>query len=190
MTVLRDIKGVISLRSLERHRAHLRELTQLCAKYLFSPSEAHLPFLRFRLHYIMFLLFFVVYSVSPLKMCSDRTLRGLLQDSEAASIRIVIVERVLALMLDGLTSAEGLVSSDDADIEVMVKKKRALLRSFTLLFLLLMAIAAHVAARLNLFSALALGRSCFPFSRSSEHIKISDAYHSPHSGLSPPYLLA
>jgi hypothetical protein len=167
----------------------LREMTHHCRKFLFTNPEAHTPFLKSRFHYIMFLLFFVIYSVSPLKICADRTLKGLLQDSEAASIRIVIIERVLSLMSDRLPS-EGLFSSDDADVEVMVKKKRALLRSFTLLFLLLMAIAAHVAARFYLRNDLIIESDRFRFSRSSEHISIIEVYRSPHSGLSPPHFLS
>jgi len=182
-------KEIISLKRIQVYVKHLREIPQFCIKYFFSPSEAHTPFLKSRLHYIMFLLFFAVYSTSPLRMTSDSSLRGLQENSEAASIRIVMVERVLNIMSDRLTS-EGLISSGDADVEIMVKKKRALLRSFTFFFLLLMAIAAHVAAKLYRDSDLIIVTGRFRFSRSSEHIKIYDVYLSPHSGLSPPYLLS
>lgn len=189
MKLLQGKRSSISLRSCKGHIKHLREIPQFCIRYFFSPSDAHTPFLKSRLHYIMFLLFFVIYSVSPLKICADRTLKGLLQDSDAASIRIIIVERVLSLMSDRLPS-KGLFSSDDADVEMMIKKKRALLRSFTLLFLLLMAVAAHVAAKLYLCSNLIIDPCRFRFSQSSEHINIADVYLSPHSGLSPPHLLS
>ena len=164
-------------------------MPQFCITYFFSPSETHTPFLKSRLHYIMFLLFFVIYSISPLKICADRTLKGFLQDTEAAAIRIVIVDNILNLMSDRLPS-ESWFSSDDADVEVMVKKKRALLRSFTLFFLLLMAIATHIAARFNMRSDLILDHNRFRFSRSSEHVNIIEVYLSPHSGLSPPHLLS
>lgn len=177
-------KSIIPIESLHRHLTLLREMAQSFMKYFSIASDAHTPFLKSRLHYLMFLLFFIIYSTSPLRMTSDSSLKGLLQDSEAASIRIVMVERVLSLMSDRLTT-EGLNSSDDADVEVMVKKKRALLRSFTLLFILLMAIATHIAARLYLRNDLIIESDRFRFSRSSEHINIIEVYRSPHSGLSP-----
>ncbi|MBI5075298.1 MAG: hypothetical protein HZB62_09080 [Nitrospirae bacterium] len=187
MSVTQHQESIISLEGRPAFFTLLREMTHHCRKFLFTNPEAHTPFLKSRLHYIMFLLFFVVYSVSPLKICADRTVKGLMQDSEAASIRIVIVERILSLMSDRLLS-ESWFSSDEADVEVMVKKKRALLRSFTLFFLLLMAIATHIAARLYLGTDLIIDPSRFRFSRSSEHINIIEVYRSPHSGLAPPYL--
>lgn len=182
-------QSIFSFLSIQRHLGHLRKMPQFCVKYCFSPSEAHTPFLKSRLYYVIFMLFYFVYVVSPLKVCADRTLKGLLQDSEAASIQIVLVERVLNLITNRL-SAEALFSFDDADVEVMVKKKRALLRAFTIFFLLLMAITTHIAARYSQRSDHIMLPKHFPQSHNAEHISIAEVYRSPHSGLAPPCLLS
>ncbi|MDP2158121.1 MAG: hypothetical protein Q8K68_10490 [Nitrospirota bacterium] len=183
-------KSIISIQRPDGFIAHLREIAQLFKKSVFFRYDAHIPFLKSRLPYIMFVLFFTVYAVSPLRMAADSSLKGLQQNSAASSARIMLVERLLEKLTD-VTSLNELNISDDAStLEVMVKKKRALLRSFTLLFLLLMAIAAHSAAKFIISNELITPPNRFRHSQSTEHINISDVYLSPHSGLSPPYLLS
>ena len=167
----------------------MRVMTQQVSEYVSFHTDAQLRFLKFRLHYILFLLFFAVYAISPLKVCSDRTLKGLLQDSETASIKIVMIEKVLNYITDRL-SLDELMNYDDGDVEVMVKKKRALLRAITLLFILLIATAAHIASRFRPEDNFIVVCEHFLPARCPETIRISEVYLSPHSGLSPPYLLS
>ncbi len=189
MSVSQSNKTIFSLRTIQGHLRSLREMPHYCVKYALSAAESHTPFLKSRLPYMLFLAFFVLYSLSPLRISSDRLLKGLQENSESSCIRIILVEKFLDMLTDKL-SLDGLDNSDDADIEVMVKKKRALLRAFTQLFLLLIAIASHIGARYYLRNEPLKHSSRFGHSHYSEYFNILEVYHSPHSGLAPPYLLS
>jgi len=183
-------ESIISLPSIQGRLTQMREIAQRCKKDIFFRYDAHMPFLKSRLHYILFLLFFLLYSLSPLRMSSDRLLKGLQENSETASIRIMLVEKFMDLLTDRL-SLDGLDNTDDADVEVMFKKKRALLRSATLFLLLLITIVSHIGARYySLRSDPGTGSGRFRHARCLEPFNTLDVYLSPHSGLAPPVLPA
>lgn len=181
--------SIISFLCIHRCSGNLRGMAQPHEKSVFFRTITNALSPKSRLLYIVFLLFFATFTLSPLKICTDRTIKGLMQDSEEAVMRIVVVEKILNLMADRLP-LDGLNNSDAADLEMMLKKKRAVLRAFTIIFLLLITIVAHIAARFYPSNDLIAALYRFRQFRCSEHITISEVYLSPHSGLAPPSLLS
>ncbi len=129
-----------------------------------------------------FLIFFLIYAVSPLKLHLNNAHDGFLSGQTYVGFSLLFVEHMLGVLLDDF-------AADDAyeDDEMFVKKKRAIFRSLTRLLMLLIALLALFAKMLG-FGKDDENQQCSSYVAEHRDIcKTSAVYLTPHSGLAPPY---
>lgn len=133
---------------------------------------------------ILFLIFFFIYTVSPLKLHLNNVHDGFSTSTNYVGFSLLFVEHMLGVLLDDFAAAANDINADD---EVLVRKKRALFGSLIRFLMLLIALHALFAKMLG-FSNADENEHCYSFiSEHSNVCKTSAVYLSPHSGLAPPY---